>query len=496
MATKRLPEDLRNRPKKVLPIIAVLYLLTMFLQAQIDPRARELRSGEQGLESTSGGLGGEFLLLPLLGFREAAAGLLWVRCDEFFHSGDYDAILPLVRLITWLDPHADNVYITGAWHLAYNFTDSNERSDRRYIIPAQELLREGIRNNPRIPDINFEYGWQNYDKTKDYETAASAFNAAINTPVWKGSDDFPYGAPLKAHHILAHTRAKQGRIPDAIAEWERALKRSSDQLARDPRNFTFISLNAAEKNNIREIYQRYYDRYTTSNHDASINPTKYPFVIAPPPGSTEPKPWDVSLHVKFETVRSKVFKVSGKMNIADGARVDIRLTNWDYDQREAKRRDIVSKEVLEKFRVEDDLTILMDTASVRKNKFEKELDMSKDPRMYSFAGDSYKAQFTFNIRATSPHIQDRHGYSGEGLTDVKENIVLDSRPELLATKMIEGQDGNGPVWDGKTVPWQVDGKGVYGQPVRLVRVTYKLNLKQLLGQQPITAKDIVPNDVP
>lgn len=46
------------------------------------------------------------------------------------------------------------------------------------------------------------------------------------------------------------------------------------------------------------------------------------------------------------------------------------------------------------------------------------------------------------------------------------------------------------------MPWQVDGKGVYGQPVRLVRVTYKLNLKQLLGQQPITAKDIVPNDVP
>ena len=70
-----------------------------------------------------GGLNNEFLLLPLLGFREAAAGLLWVRCDEFFHSGDYDAILPLVRLITWLDPHADNVYVTGAWHLDYNFTD-------------------------------------------------------------------------------------------------------------------------------------------------------------------------------------------------------------------------------------------------------------------------------------------------------------------------------------------------------------------------------------
>ncbi len=494
MATKRLPDDLQNRRKKAVPILIVLYALTMFLQAQIDPRVRELRSGEQGLESTSGGLGGEFLLLPLLGFREAAAGLLWVRCDEFFHSGDYDAILPLVRLITWLDPHAENVFITGAWHLAYNFTDSTERSDRRYIVPSQELLKEGVRNNPRIPDINFELGWQNYDKVKDYSAAAAAFTAAINTRAWKGSDDFPYGAPLKTHHILAHTYAKQGRIPEAIAEWRRALARSAEQLARDPRNFTYISLNAAEKNNIKELFQRYHDRYTDHDHEKSVNPTKYPFVIAPPKGSNIPKPWDVNLHVKFEAPRPKVFKMSGTMNIADGARLEVRISDWDYDARDMKRRDVVSKEILQKFKVEEDQTILMDTASVRKNRFEKELDMSKDPRMYSFAADTYKVIFTFNIRTTSPHIQDRHGYSGEGLMDVKEHIVLDRHIDLLGTKMIEGQDGEGPVWDGKSVPWLIDGKGVYGQPARLVRVTYKLSRKQLLGLEPITNKDVVPND--
>lgn len=494
MAYKRLPADTRDRPKKALPVLAVLYILTMFLQAKIDPHVKDLRKGEQEFGTSVGSLNNEFLLLPLLGFREAAAGLLWVRCDEFFHSGDYDAILPLVRLITWLDPHAENVFITGAWHLAYNFTDSNERSDRRYIIPSQELLKEGIRNNPRIPDINFEYGWQNYDKVKDYVAAEAAFRAAIDTKPWKGSEDFPYGAPLKTHHILAHTLAKQGRIPDAIAEWKRALERSSTQLAQDPRNYTFISLNAAEKNNIKELIQRYYDRYTDHNHDKNVNPTPYPFVIAPPKGSNQPKPWDVSLHVKFETPRPKVFKMSGTMNIADGARLEVRIADWDYDKREADRRSRAGKEVLQKFKVEDDQTILMDSASVRKNKFEKELDMSKDPRMYSFAADTYKVVFTFNIRSTSPHIQDRHGYSGEGLTDVKENILLDRRPEMLGTKMIEGQDGEGPVWDGKTAPWQVDGKGVYGQPVRLVRVTYKLTRKQLLGQEPITNKDVIQNE--
>ena len=104
--------------------MVVLLAGSMFLQASLDPKLRDIHKDDNNLGNASAGLNNEFLLLPLLGFREAAAGLLWVRCDEFFHSGDYDAILPLVRLITWLDPHADNVYVTGAWHLAYNFTDT------------------------------------------------------------------------------------------------------------------------------------------------------------------------------------------------------------------------------------------------------------------------------------------------------------------------------------------------------------------------------------
>src|SRR5579883_565757 len=211
------PESLRRRAT-LLPALAVLLILAGFLQRAIDPLAKQYHPEESNLD-VSGGLNNEFLLLPLLGFREAAAGLLWVRCDEFFHSGDYDAILPLVRLITWLDPHADNVYVTGAWHLSYNFTDSSERSDRRYLPPSQALLDEGIRNNPTIPDIKFEKGWENYDKIKNYLAAEQAFKSAIAGPHGngqgiKGSDDYPYAAPLKTLHILAHTYAKEGRIPE------------------------------------------------------------------------------------------------------------------------------------------------------------------------------------------------------------------------------------------------------------------------------------------
>src|SRR5581483_345749 len=181
-ASKVYSQESLQRRRILGAALVALFLLTIPLQRAIDPTARELKKGEVGLTQLSGGLTNEFMLLPLLGFREAAAGLLWVRCDEFFHSGDYDAILPLVRLITWLDPHADNVYVTGAWHLSYNFTDSSERSDRRYIPPSQKLLDEGIANNPNLWEIKFEKGWQNYDKIKDFPAAEAAFEMAMATP--------------------------------------------------------------------------------------------------------------------------------------------------------------------------------------------------------------------------------------------------------------------------------------------------------------------------
>jgi tetratricopeptide (TPR) repeat protein len=488
--TKRYPASLIQRRGRLIPLAGLLFVGAMFLQNRIDPSAKELRKSQKIFEASSG-LTSEFMLLPLLGFREAAAGLLWVRCDEFFHSGDYDAILPLVRLITWLDPHADNVYITGAWHLAYNFTDSNERSDRRYISPSQRFLKEGVRNNMNIPDIKFELGWQNYDKVKDYFAAREAFMLALETKPHPSNDDYPYGAPLKTHHILAHTYARMGRIPDAIAEWDRALARSTemlkkpDQLKGTQNEFSIKMMQAAENNNKRETLQRWRDRYTPDGH-SQVNPTKYPAVLAPPGGQGAPRPWDVSFKPKVEVVRERVIKVSGNVNMADGARIDVKLTDWDFEER--KLGDI--REDIERFDVDPTQTIMQEAISVRKNKFEREIDMSKDPKMYNFSKPTYKLTLSFNPRATSPHVQDRFGYNGEGMMDSNQaNIFYDRRPELMGTKMIEGQNGDGPVWDGKTVPWPQ-----YGQPLRLLRVTYKVSREQLFGQKPITSKDIVPNE--
>jgi tetratricopeptide (TPR) repeat protein len=511
--TKRLPPATQNRFKVLLPSVAVLLGLAAVTQTQLDPTLRKMHEHDQQGVSAIGGLNNEFLLLPLLGFREAAAGLLWVRCDEFFHSGDYDAILPLVRVITILDPKADNVYITGAWHMSYNFTDSSERSDRRYINPSEHLLWEGVHNNMEIPDIKFELGWQNYDKIKDYVAAEQAFKLALATKPTPKGDDWPYGAPLKVWHILAHTYEKQGRIPEALAAWQAAIDRSKADMAKLPKgkpDFSLMSMNHAEQHNYDETLQRFRDRYTTEHHDPKVNPSKYPAVSQPDGGRTVPGPWDVAFHPKIDVTRSKVLKISGEFNAADGARVDVRITDWNY-----KERPLNPDATIQSFEVDQSQTILVDSISVRKNHFEREMDMSKDPKMYSFSGDTYKIVLGYSPRITSPHLTDRFGWSGEGITDGNaKHIYIEHNPLLAGTVLFAGMDSTGPVWDAKTIPafnsdpkmtatTVVDGPvwandsipwKQHGQPPRIIRVTYKVTRDQIFGQKPITDADIVPNE--
>lgn len=115
----------------------------------------------------SSGLNPDQFIFALAGFREMIAGILWVRADEFFDQGNYDAILPIIRLVTALDPNEIDVYATGMWHIGYNFTDEEQRSDRRYIPSALALGKEGAKKNPNTYEMFFEVGWMWYHKIDD-----------------------------------------------------------------------------------------------------------------------------------------------------------------------------------------------------------------------------------------------------------------------------------------------------------------------------------------
>ena len=228
-------------------------------------QTRSTRCAAVSIPSTSikaiGGLNNEFLLLPLLGFREAAAGLLWVRCDEFFHSGDYDAILPLVRLITWLDPHAENVYMTGAWHLSYNFTDAMSAPTDGTSLLAEHCSTRGSRITRTFPTSS--------SKRDGRTTTRSRTSWRPNaTSRWRSIQAEPHERRLSlrgAAEDTAHPRAylrKEGRIPEALAEWQAAIDRSNRcmKAKRKALDFSDKMLNSAERHNYAETLQRYHDR--------------------------------------------------------------------------------------------------------------------------------------------------------------------------------------------------------------------------------------------
>ena len=215
-------EAVRRNPRLAAAFV-VLAAASIGLQVVIDrpdmrrqPAIEPRGVGDAATANFGGaGLPFEYSLAALSGFRQVIAGLLWVRADAFFHSGNYDAILPMIRLITWLDPNWLDVYATGAWHLMYNFTDTDQRSDRRYLPVGLALLDEGIANNPNTFEIYKEKGWNLFDKVKDFDGAVEAYAGGKKT---KDSD------VNQVVHLLAHSYERAGKVDESIATWQEAYE--------------------------------------------------------------------------------------------------------------------------------------------------------------------------------------------------------------------------------------------------------------------------------
>lgn len=491
--------------------VAGLAAVIVVLQAGIDPLRRqpaiEPANFKKALSRQVGPstLPFEYTLGAVSGFRQVIAGLLWVRADSFFHQGNYDAILPLIRLITWMDPNFLDVYSTGAWHIMYNFTDEFQRSDRRYLPAGMALLNEGIRNNPTLWDPYADAGWSSYDKIKDFDESARYYQMGLEQA--KNPDTHRIG------HGLAHALENAGKIDEAIRVWERMLVRHR-QTMNDPKE-------TDERKN----------RARMGLETATRNLNMLRIRKASRPIDTQP-PVDAQFSVRVVRVRPKVLEVSGQWNLqgaknfddhifgpVDGARVDVRLQDYGYKMPPIPRE--FSTEVDPK------VTLLQDQISTRGGKaiapgdiylagkkgsflnlprnaellgiygleaadqtpglgvtirealagraklsamgrrqleglrktqsdaqldaagfrvalrpyqslgkFKRELDMSKDPGMYRFAQDRYELILSFNPRTAPDFVQDRLGWSGEGLTDKRYLYVDPSQRNLRLLRRV------------------------------------------------------------
>ena len=195
---------------KLAVVLAVLWVCAMLLQARIDTRRHYYNPilntpGKGFMDSLRNNMFGA----SMLGFREVAAGMLWVKADELFHEGKYQELVPYFSLVTFMDPHQIDVYSTGAWHLMYNFGDA------RMVPQGIAFLKEGVANNSNVWDLHFQLAWSNFDwPIEDYDAALPYFREAIKHP---GTDGTP--APRYIAHMIAHCLSRQGRVEEARKLW-------------------------------------------------------------------------------------------------------------------------------------------------------------------------------------------------------------------------------------------------------------------------------------
>lgn len=477
----------KRRPLYVL--LLILFIGIGAVQSKIDPTRMRMKTDDSSKESKEllVQLPGQFIVASFAGFREVVAGALWIRADEFFHEGQYQAIIPLVRLVTWLDPHNIDVYTTGAWHLDYNFVDRNQMSDKRYIPASVALLNEGIKNNPNIYDLYFELGWTHYNKKLyDDEKALKCMEEACKRDSYDVSSGRKLPRPEFVDRMLAHQYEKVGRFDDAINQWHKSRARivylikhpkenttitDASSLDICDRNLSMLYLRMAWRNGDMNAYRKGLDIVEnlagiTSKRAPGVDKwavegamKDYAARVASnnPPGDAK-KPVDAGFDVTVEKAAPKVLIIKGKLNLLraseynglasecythfvqdndkapadkrkdwlDGCRVMWMLTDYDYKM-----------PTLDKFnwKIDTSQTVAWGDLYVSKGQFSDKIDLSVDREFYPFTAAKYKLTVYFTPQQPNcpDFIQDRLGWKGDALTD-KRYLDTTTRPGFKMLK--------------------------------------------------------------
>jgi len=141
---------LRNRTValRALPLVVVflaLCVLEPFVEASYHSAGYDRRV--KG-ESAAYALAGEF--------RSVIANVLWIKVEAYHHeyirtNTDWRAdknVLPLIKIITDLDPHFVEAYLCGSWMLCKGLRRTHE---------GLAYLNEGLMNNPSSREINEQF---------------------------------------------------------------------------------------------------------------------------------------------------------------------------------------------------------------------------------------------------------------------------------------------------------------------------------------------------
>lgn len=423
---------MRAKAKLVLPAVVVLFALQAWMQgALIYPFWKKNYAPRTDSDLSS--LTPDQMLFAMAGFREMIAGLLWVRADSYFDEGNYDAILPMIRIVTMLDPKQIDVYATGMWHIAYNFTDEANRSDRRYVSPAIALGKEGAKLNDYTYELHFETGWIWYHKVDDeYEQAVKYFKKASEYKY-----DEMYDRYIKDGHdpVVANWLANANAIPPARANIlaQAYLRNGQAQEALD--YYWSLYQTAEKKMGVDALSQERINRDTIENNlDNHLLRMSQRGVFAKERGASLEgydvyPPFDVKFSARVTVIDPKVIVAEGTWGVLPvGTRIRFIVRDADFDL--ARPGGMVWDSENVDLHVDTKVTYLQDALFVRNQRFSRRIDMGRDVTMYPFFSDKYVIEFYYNPRSAPAHIQDKFGFNGEGMT---------ADPMFLNTEIRPGQ---------------------------------------------------------
>ena len=129
---------------------------------------------------------------------------VWSATDHYWHKGDYNRIIALVRVCVEAEPDFTEAWEDAAW-LLWSQGDT---------AAADALLKDAVARNPKNWDLYHELGWHLF-RTKRYAQALPYLKRATEMP------DTP-SMPWKA---LAHCYDKMGRLDDSIRIWKIVVMR-------------------------------------------------------------------------------------------------------------------------------------------------------------------------------------------------------------------------------------------------------------------------------
>ncbi|MDD4557879.1 MAG: peptidylprolyl isomerase [bacterium] len=205
-----LSRNISKAQKFYLLVLVGIFIITVFVKKDIETDRIKYDMLPENLSPSDQVLGG------LVGaFREITADYLWVTMDSFFHSGDWQRLVPTIDLVARLDPKFIQVWSVGAWHFAYNISvpASSVKVKEQMIRQGDEFLEKGIRYNPHIYDLHFELGWNRFDRQLDYQRALPEIKAAY------AIKDHPH----YVRHMVAHTLERLGRIEETKKLWKQCI---------------------------------------------------------------------------------------------------------------------------------------------------------------------------------------------------------------------------------------------------------------------------------